>query len=182
MKNTSPTYKHKCLAESTPVGKLLIRTILTFSLSYALFSCAGSHMQSDAKKASEFRASKDYDEAIKAYIRHIDKRVKTKEKPEWENPYIYYLDIGDIYLQQENIEKALEYYLLADKENVKKTYVNDRLRNIGDFLVEKKEFERAIEHLTTYRERDPLLFDLMRDRIAKQIVAQEDTATTDNEH
>jgi tetratricopeptide (TPR) repeat protein len=124
---------------------------------------------------------KKYEEAIAAYREHIAERAAVSDRPEWENPYIYLLDIGDIYLQQGNVEQALTTYESAAEHDVKAGYVNDRLRYIASWYEEHGELEKAIEHLQKYRERDELLFDLMLNRLARQLVAREEAQEAETE-
>lgn len=126
------------------------------------------------EQADTLSKRQQYDEAIEAYWKHIRLREGVENKPDWENPYIYLLDIGDIYLAMSNFEKALETFELAETKGVKPGYVNDRLRYVGTLYEEQGELHKAIEHLQKYRDRDEILFDLMLNRLARQIVTQEE--------
>lgn len=125
-------------------------------------------------KAKELVKREEYDKAITKLEEHIRERTKVKNKPKWENPYIYYLDIGDIYLKKNEPEKALKYFLVADSKKVDKAYINHRLRSIANYYVSKNQYEKAIKHLNSFKHRDELLFGLMLDRIAREIVEKED--------
>ena len=94
-----------------------------------------------------------------------------------ENPYLYLLDIGDIYLEQGQVEQALKEYELAEKNKVKQGYVNDRYRNVASWYEKKGELRKALEVLKKYRKKDVILFDLMLDRIAKKIVEIEENGS-----
>ena len=109
-------------------------------------------------------------EAIKLYEAHINYRLKLDDKPEWENPYVYLLDIGDIYLNKGDVESALKYYLEVELKKVDVDYINDRLKKVAYWHEENQNFFKAIEHLKLYRDRDPLIFDLILDRISKKII------------
>jgi len=125
-------------------------------------------------KADDFSSKKKYSEAIQAYWDHINQRLAVQSKPDWENPYIYLLDIGDLYLEQNKVDQAMEAYLGAEKQGVKDGYINDRLRFVASWYEEHGELEKAIQHLKKYRERDELLFDLMLNRLARKLVDSED--------
>ena len=135
-----------------------------------LMSCTNV---SGRQKAAQLNQDKKYEEAITEYKKHIEARLAVKDKPEWENPYIYYLDIGDIYLEQDNLEKAMTYYKLAEENGVKQDYVNDRFRQIANWYESKGELKKALEHLEQYQDRDPILFNLMLDRIARKIAEEQ---------
>lgn len=136
-----------------------------FFLSGCLIVVADSHKT----KSDNYVKEEKYPEAIKELEKHIDERLKAK-RPEWENPYTYYLDIGDIYLKQDQIDKALEYYNLALKSDVKKEYVADRMRTVAIYYEDKNEVKLAIEHLKKFRDLDPDFTDMMMDRLARKFV------------
>lgn len=141
-------------------------------LLFILISCSETTITKETKE--QFN-EKDFNKSILKLEEHITERLKVKNRAEWENPYIYYLDIGDLYLKKGNIKKATEYYLLADTKEVNKAYVNHRLRNIADFYMAEKEYNAAINHLNKYKYRDELLFGLMLDRLAREIVNSDET-------
>ncbi|MCB0353025.1 MAG: tetratricopeptide repeat protein [Bdellovibrionales bacterium] len=113
-------------------------------------------------------------EAETYYLRHIQFRLDFKERPDWENPYFYHLLIGDLYLKENNIEEALSHYQKARSEGVELGLVADRFRQIASFYESEEKFDQAISFLSEHRELDPLLFDLMRDRIAREMVQIEE--------
>lgn len=138
-----------------------------------LFLLACSNYTSHQTKAKTHIQDKDYQKAIQEYEKHIEARLAVKNRPDWENPYIYLLDIGNIYLEQNNIEKALKYYEEAEAKNVTQGYVNERYLVVGKIYEKQGQLEQAVAHLAKYRERDPELFNLVLDRIAKELVRQE---------
>ena len=158
---------------------LLKITFLCTCLTFA--SCFGFRNLSMKQKADQLSKEKEYDKAISAYWEHIKNRERVPNRPEWENPYIYLLDIGDTYLEMNNVEEALKTYELAASHQVKDGYVNDRLRNIATWHENRGELDKAIEHLQKYRERDELLFDLMLNRLARKLVAEEEKAEKEAE-
>jgi tetratricopeptide (TPR) repeat protein len=125
-------------------------------------------------RADQLAASGQYVAAIAEYRAHLRSRLAAAPRPESENPYFYYLDIGDMYLQLGKPAGAVKYYDLAGKKGVGVEYVNDRLRHVASWYEEQGRLREAIEHLKKYSERDPVLFGLMLDRIAKEIVEREE--------
>lgn len=157
------------------MNKLSKHLMLICIVSILLVGCfwreAGKTLR---QKADAYSQEKKYEEAISAYREHIAQRAAVVDRPEWENPYIYLLDIGDIYLEMGDVERALATYESAATHDVKAGYVNDRLRYIATWYEEQGNLDKAIEHLQTYRERDELLFDLMLNRLARKLVAREE--------
>lgn len=125
------------------------------------------------RKAEEFTRQERYDQAIESYRRHIEVRLEKEDRPEWENPYFYYLIIGDLELGQGHIAKALAAYELAQRKGVAKSLVSDRYRLVASWHESHGELNKAASIAEHYRELDPLLFDLMLDRLSKQIVLEE---------
>jgi tetratricopeptide (TPR) repeat protein len=115
------------------------------------------------------------DEAIAAYRTHISERLETTDRPEWENPYFYLLNIGDIELSRGNVAGALAAYEEAEREKVETPLVADRYRAVAVWYEERGQLKSALEILTTYREKDPLIFDSMLDRVARRLTEVEAT-------
>ncbi|MCB0328606.1 MAG: hypothetical protein KDD70_03050 [Bdellovibrionales bacterium] len=126
------------------------------------------------RKAEEYQRQGNFGKAIEAYEQHIASRLEIENRPKWENPYFYNLLIGDLYLKEELIEKALAEYEYAQKQNVSEGLVSDRFRLVANWLAEHDRIEEAIEILNKYRSSDPLLYDLMRDRLARTLVEREE--------
>ena len=143
-----------------------------------LNGCFWGFEESHKEKADRLRKSENYQSAIDSYYQHIQDRLAYEKRPDWENPYIYLLDIGDIYLEQGDFKKALEIYEQAEKEGVKQAYCNDRYRAVALWHEQRGELKESLEILRHYREKDPFLMDLMLDRLARQLVAQEDSNST----
>jgi len=152
------------------MGEIRFVTCLFF---LNLFSNCTS-VTNDRSIASELSKEHRYKEAIEAYKRHISSRLADENRPKWENPYIYLLDIGDIYLEQGDVKAAINNYDLAKQNKVPKRYINDRYRNIATWYEKQGKRQEALKHLEANRERDPLLFDLMLDRISREMIAEED--------
>lgn len=113
-------------------------------------------------------------DAISLYREHILTRLNAEDRADWENPYFYYLIIADLYLRQEKPDRALQSIEAAKANRVDPGLISDRFRLVAHYYEQRREFEEAISILEKYRESDPLLFDLMRDRIARMIVALEE--------
>jgi tetratricopeptide (TPR) repeat protein len=126
------------------------------------------------RKADEAVRRKDYQTAIDLYQQHIDYRLTVKDRPEWENPYFYLLQIGDIQLGQEKDQDAIKSYLRAEENGVDKGLISDRIRYIGAWYEERGRLDDAFQLLKAHKARDPLLFDLALDRIAKEMVKKEE--------
>ena len=115
------------------------------------------------------------DEAIDEYRRHIEYRLSVEDRPEWENPFFYLLIIGDLQLQKGSVDDALASYEEAEKNGVDRSLVADRYRHVGSCLAEQGKLTDALRVLTQYRDRDPLLIDSMRDRIAREIISRDES-------
>ncbi len=126
------------------------------------------------RHAEELLRQKKYDEACQAYLDHINQRLALTDRPEWENPYFYYLLIGDVRLRQENVTASLAAYDFAEKMKVEPQLTSDRYRYVASWHEKKGELKSAIAVLVKYRDRDPLLFDAMLDRLAKELTMKED--------
>jgi len=152
----------------------LLRTAAALSI-LALSACIDVTDRSNRARADQLSREKKYQEAIDEYWRHIDKRLAVKDRPEWENPYLYLLDIGDIHKEQGDIAEALRCYQMAEEKGVKQGYVNDRYRSVADWYEERGRFGEALQHLEKSRDKEPVMFDLMRDRIARRVVKEQST-------
>lgn len=122
-----------------------------------------------------------YEDAIEVYRRHIDHRLAVRDRPDWENPYLYYLTIGDLELKMGDPTRALESYEAAEREQVDQNLVADRYRLVARYYEEQNNREEAIRVLTRYRDRDPLLFDGMMDRISKDMIREEEATGSESE-
>jgi len=148
----------------------------------ALFGCSvlipgtsGTYSK-HLKSAESLERQGKYGEAISAYRQHIQERCEDEERAEWENPSFYLLIIGDILLKQGKVTEALHEYEQAQLEEVAVALISDRFRLIANWLADRERKEEAISILSIHRETDPVLFDLMRDRIARELVAGEEAS------
>lgn len=132
------------------------------------------------EQAEELLRQEKFEEASEAYRRHVEDRLAAKNRPQWENPYFYYLIIGDIKLRSNKVTEALAAYEFAEKQKVEPQLVSDRFRYVAQWYEKKGDLKSAMEILTKYRERDPLLFDAVLDRMAKELTTQEDRGIRTN--
>lgn len=167
---------------------LLLRAIY-FSLVLSLCSCTfsvytykGKSYYSEADRAEALQAGGELEKAIEAYEAHIKNRISSKKRFSNENPYFYKLMIGDLHLKLDQIDEAEKSYLSACNHKVSPPLCADRLRKMGRYFEEKKEYDKAFEILRKHRELDILLFDLEIDRLHKSIVnsTKNQSETTDN--
>ena len=128
------------------------------------------------EQAEELTEEKEYEKAILLYEKHIQTRLAATSRPDLENPYLYLLTIGDLLLLQDKVEAALSKYEEAEKLGVSPGLISDRYRHVASYYEERGELFKAIDILNRYRDRDPLLFDGMLDRLAKEVVRSEDNA------
>lgn len=137
----------------------------------AVWSPGNEHL----KEAERLSREKKYDQAVAEYRRHIESRLKVKNRAEWENPYFYLILIGDVYLSAERVGEALESYEEAEKQGISTLLCADRYRSVARWYEERGDLDRALEVLKKYRDRDPLIFDSILDRVSREITSKEDT-------
>ena len=149
---------------------LILILLLSGCQSRYLFS-SGTSLLDEAEKTARDGSA---DDAIELYKRHLERRLAVKDRPDWENPYLYLLTIGDLQLKQGNVDAALASYEQAEKQEVRKELISDRFRGVALQFESENRLEDACAILKKYRNRDPLIFDGMLDRISKEIVVRED--------
>lgn len=128
--------------------------------------------------AEELSRQGKLDEAISTYRQHMEERLSVKDRPEWENPFFYYLLIGDIELGRGMVDKALEAYNTARQKGIHTSLISDRYRFVASWYESHKQFDQAISLLKEHCDLDPLLFYAMLDRIAKYLTHIEDTSSS----
>lgn len=136
----------------------------------------GSHKY--AELAEEQLRKKQYDEACESYRKHVEARLTAEDRPAWENPYFYYLIIGDIRLRQKKVNEALVAYEFAESKKIEPQLISDRFRYVAQWYEKDGQLEKAMEILKKYRDRDPLLFDAVLDRIARELTTKEGEAVS----
>lgn len=147
--------------------------VTTFALCVAGFVGCFSAGPAQLDQAEELAQESKYDEAIAAYRAHIEDRLETPDRPDWENPYFYLLNIGDIELSRGNIPAALQTYEEAERQKVEQPLVVDRYRAVASWYEEHGRPQDALDILIKYHDKDPLIFDAMLDRIARKMTAGE---------
>jgi len=139
-----------------------------------LASCSSTATSRELRQAEEFARKGDYLQAIESYARHVELRLDLKNRPEWENPYFYYLLIGDLYLAMDDLDNARQSYEYAESKDVHNSLIADRYRFLASWYEQRGDYRTSLEILAEYRDRDPLLFDVIKDRIARQAIYEED--------
>ena len=152
---------------STLAALLLFLSSTSGCYTYVYVFDSASH----AEQAQKLRESKKFEEAIKEYKKHIQVRLERKQNDE--NPYFYYLLIGDCQVELDKLDDAEASYLKALEHKVDQALVAERLRRLGTWYSERAKFEEGIDLLQRHRHLDPLLYDLEIDRLHKLLVAKE---------
>lgn len=147
---------------------LLLPTVLFSSCFFFEFSPSHAH------RAEEFAQEKNYAQAIKQYEFHIQARLHNPNRPEEENPYFYYLLIGDLFLKLNDFSNAKASYVKAKNAQVSSELVNERLRGLSRYLEGQGNYEGAIQLLQEFRNLDPMFFDLEIDQVHKQMIQSEE--------
>ncbi len=154
-----------------PLRRSLASLILG-SLALSIASGCFSSGPTELLDAEQLSSDGKHDEAIAAYREHIANRLEVTDRPEWENPYFYLLNVGDIELNRGNVDQALATYEEAEREKVDLPLVADRYRAVASWYEEHGKLEQALEILTKYQDKDPLIFDSMLDRVARELTEQ----------
>lgn len=128
---------------------------------------------SAAAEAKKLREEKKYDRAIKVYKKHITTRLADKARPDFENPYFYYLLICDTYLEMDKADDAEKAIQTASANKVDLEFLIDRYRQILAWQENKGFLEKAHALATTYRKLNKDVFDVDIDRLNKKIVEKE---------
>jgi tetratricopeptide (TPR) repeat protein len=118
-----------------------------------------------------------YQEAIVEYKLHLEQRLASPGRAADENPYFYYLMIGDLHLKLNDPTGAQTAYETARSEAVETALVSDRFRLLAQWHEERGEHEKAITVLRRFRDLDPLMFDYEIDRIHKKMVQEEESGS-----
>lgn len=158
----------------TALSRCLGSAIVLFASGCALF---GVYAQTHAQRAAELRTEGRPADAVAEYLLHIDERLARSGRDESENPYFYYLLIGDTYLETGDRERAKESYERARKEGVEKDLVADRYRRLAESFENANDLDGAITILREGRELDPEMLDFEIDRLHKKAIEAEDKAS-----
>lgn len=140
------------------------------SSSFSFFSEPGRHL----KEAQRLRADGKKKEAITEYEAHLRERLQSRHRLPSENPYFYKTLIGDLYLELENPEAAQRTYDEARTNNVEPELLIERYCRLAAFYTERRNFEKALALLRSYRVLDPIVFDAEIDKTHRALVKAED--------
>jgi hypothetical protein len=169
---------------------LVIRGIQKFRLMYLLgnlscliillltVGCSSFGSPSLAEQAERLAEESRTEDAIEAYRRHIEQRLNTSGRPDWENPYFYLLRIADLQLTMSKPDEALKTCVEAESKGVETSLLSDRYRAIAAWYIDHGDLQASFELLRRYRDRDPLLFDSMLDRVGRSLTANERPRTS----
>jgi tetratricopeptide (TPR) repeat protein len=150
-----------------------LSSVIIGSLAVCVSSGCFSSSPTELLDAEQLTTDGKHDEAIAAYREHIANRLEVTDRPDWENPHFYLLNVGDIELSRGNVDTALATYEEAAREKVEPPLVADRYRAVASWYEEHGQLEKALEILTKYRDKDPLIFDSMLDRVARELTKTE---------
>jgi len=154
--------------------QLVFYSLLLIIALLLLTSCSSTASSRELRQAEEFARKGDYVQAIESYTRHVELRLNLENRAEWENPYFYYLLIGDLYLAMDDLDNARQSYEYAESKEVHNSLIADRYRFLASWYEQRGDYRTSLEILAEYRDRDPLLFDVIKDRIARQAIYEED--------
>lgn len=159
---------------SRAFAALLISSLLSFEACFFFSGSLGfAPSKSHAQLAEERSSEGKYREAISEFLLHMEHRLASTTRPKDENPYFYFLLIGDLYLKLEEPTQAENSYMEAAAHDVLPELVRERFRGLGKWLEQREEYRFAIKVLERHRALDPIMFDFDIDRIHKKIVQKE---------
>ena len=147
--------------------------VLTLSILISVFisGCTLFSQPISLAKQAQLKAEEgNFEEAIILYQKHIEERLDTKDRENWENPHFYRIIIGDLYLKQGNFDKALQSYVEGIKNGVDLPLFLDRIRSLASTLEQSGELEKALNLLSEYVKDDPTLINEALDRISKKLL------------
>jgi len=149
--------------------------IFIFCISCLILSaCFSIRTESYAERAQRFEQSGDYESAIIFYEKHFNARMEDEKRPSDENPYFYYILIGDNYLKLDDPTAAKKAFDTAKEHNVAVGFLVDRYKQLARYYRAKANYNQALEILHAYRSLDDLSFDYEIDSIHKEMVAKEE--------
>lgn len=137
--------------------------------------CLSFRSQSYAEIARNYESQENYEAAIRAYLKHIAMRIDSSATGE--NPYFYYLLVGDDYLKLNNPSEAKIAYDTAKTNHVDSPLLVDRAKLLAKYYAKQNAFDQAINILNDYRELDQVSIDYEIDYIHKQMLEFEDNQT-----
>lgn len=118
----------------------------------------------------KLREKGQFNAAIEEYEKHIKARLRDPNRLPDENPYFYYVIIGNIYLELKDPVSALTAYKKAEENSVEQDLVLDGILRIARYYEADQHYEEAIALLTQYRPLDELIVDGDIDRIHRKYI------------
>jgi tetratricopeptide (TPR) repeat protein len=112
-------------------------------------------------------AQQDYQGALQALERYLMQPPVRSDN--W-NPFFYALKAGDLALELEAPEQAMNYYVLAYERGLSSAHLSDRIRLVARWHEERGEPHCALQLVDRYQALDPLLFHLVADRLSRQML------------
>lgn len=165
-----------CLTSNRPKDSVTMAfklSIYILGLSFML-ACSSASNNSLLSQADTAFKNEQYSEAEKLYREHMQVRLENESKPEDENPYFYFILIGDSQLKLGQVKEADESYKTAKEKGVFPQLVADRFRLLARFLFSQKKYDEAFLVLDTHRDLDQLAFDGLKDELHKKLISEED--------
>ena len=131
-------------------------------------SFVSSQQENEFLRDAEVReATRDYQGALQALERYLMDPPANSEN--W-NPFFYALKAGDLALELEAPEQAMDYYVLAYEQGLSSPHLSDRIRLVARWHEERGEPHCALQLVDRYKKLDPLLFHLVADRLSRQML------------
>jgi len=134
-----------------------------------LTSCSVPHPETVVAK--QYEDAGEYQKAIDVYQRLL-KNPPQKTPNNTDITYLYYLRIGDNYLDLDKPNFAEEYYIKAKDLGASTEFIVDRIRLLSRYYSMQGDYDRAIEILNRYRDVSPEDIDYSIDKLHKEQVEQ----------
>ena len=136
-----------------------------------LFLVACSIPQPETAIAKKHEEAGEYQKAIDIYQQIL--KTPPKRTPDGTDiSYLYYLLIGDNYLDLDKPNFAEESYIKAMELGAPSEFIVDRVRLLSRYYSEQGEYDRAIDILNRYRDIAPEDIDYSIDKLHKEQVGQ----------
>jgi|GEM_PF-5920417 len=161
---------------------LFLRISICLILLTGFLSCSSGLLGptiSPSTKARQLRQEGRWEEAIAEYQIHMTRRLEDPRRPLEENPYFYFILIGDCYLEIAKFEDAQNAYISAYKNGVEPEIIAFRIRKLAKWLEDQERFEEAMDMLAQYRYLDDLVLDYDIDQLHKKSIEKEERKKTE---
>ena len=153
---------------------MFIRSLVIIAFLLFVNACISVRTVSFAQKAQSLENNKKFEQAIELYRKHFEMRLADRSRNDDENPFFYFVLIGDNYLKLNKPEEAKTAYDTAKINDVKNNILADRYRQLAQYYKNLQQFETAITLLRQYRDLDALAFDYDIDALHKEMIAKDD--------